>query len=222
MTETQKTAIIFGATGLVGGHLLSQLLESNLYSKVLVFVRHSTGISHEKMTEHIINFEKLDDFSSLMIGNDVFSCYGTNILRTRDKTQWRFSDVDLAVRTAEICFNNGASGFAVVSSIGANANGSSFYLKLKGEMEESVKKIGFERLAIVRPSFLLGKRKDFRIHEEPARWLMQFLGLFMWGKAKNYKAIHARVVARAMIHILNSEYKNQQIFTSGELREMGK
>jgi uncharacterized protein YbjT (DUF2867 family) len=217
-----KTAIVFGATGLIGGHVTGQLLDDPTYTKVLIFVRRSSGLVHEKLTEHIIDFAKLDDYAGLMKGDDVYSCFGTTLGQTPDREQYRMADVGNVIRTAEICHTNGATGFAVVSSIGANAKAGNFYLRMKGEMEEGVQKTGYEKLAIVRPSFLLGKRKKVRPHELIAQGFMLFFGLFMWGKAANFKAIHARVVARSMIQLLNGDHKGQIIFSSGELRKIGK
>jgi uncharacterized protein YbjT (DUF2867 family) len=220
--KNNKTAIVFGATGLVGSYVVKELLDHPAYHKVLIFVRQSSGITHEKLTETVIDFTQLDNYAGLMKGDDVFSCFGTTKAQTPDKKQYYIADVVNVIKTAEICKGNGASGLAVVSSIGASATSGNNYLKLKGEMEEGIKKLAYEKLAIVRPSFLLGKRKKVRIHEEPARWIMQFFGLFMFGKAKGFKAIHAQTVARAMIRILNEDMGAQQIFLSGELQRLGK
>jgi uncharacterized protein YbjT (DUF2867 family) len=217
-----KTGIVFGATGLIGGQVTRQLLEHPAYNKVLIFVRRPSGITHEKLAEYIIDFSKPCEYGTLMQGDHVYSCFGTNIMKTRDKKMWRISDVDNVIQTADICHKNGALGFAVVSSIGANPKGGNSYLGLKGEMEEGVRTIGFAKLAILRPSFLLGKRKDFRPHELIARGLMLFFGLLMWGPAKEYKAIHARTVARAMIRILNEDFNGRQVFSSGELQRIGR
>ena len=220
METSPKTAIVFGATGLVGGHVTRQLLDDAAYAKVLLFVRRSSGMVHEKLKEHIIDFSKLDEFVALMKGDDVYSCFGTTLAKTKDREQYRMADVGNVIKTAEICYANGAKGFAVVSSIGANPKGGNFYLRMKGEMEEGVQKIGFQKLAIVRPSFLLGKRKEIRPHELIAQGFMLFFGLFMWGKAANFKAIHAKHVACAMIRILNGDFGKQGIFSSGELKKI--
>ena len=225
MTEiksSDKTAIVFGATGLVGGHVLQQLLEEPAYTRVLIFVRKPSNIVHAKLTEHIIDFRILDEYSGLMKGDDVYSCFGTSMAKSRNREAYHLADVGNVIKTAEICRKNGAKGFAAVSSIGANINAGNFYLKFKGEMEAAVQKIGFEKLAIVRPSFLLGKRREIRPHEIIAQGFMLFFGLFMWGKAANFKAVHARVVAKAMIRILNGDFGKQNIFSSGELQKLGR
>ncbi len=217
----KKTAIVFGATGLIGTFIVKELLENSAYAKVKTFVRNPSGLSHPKLEENVIDFRHLDEVKHLMTADEVYSCYGTNITQKPDKKIWHYVDVDLPILTATECRANGVKACAVVSSIGANAHGGSSYLKLKGEMEDRMQALGFAQLAIVRPSFLLGKRNKIRWHEEPARWIMQFFGLFMFGKAKGFKAIHARTVARAMITILNSPPSGKIIYNSGELRKLG-
>jgi uncharacterized protein YbjT (DUF2867 family) len=222
MENSLKTALVFGPTGLVGSFVVDELLSHPAYGRVVIFARNSSGKVHEKLEEHVVDLRKIEEYSSLIKGDHVYSCYGTNITQTRDKEQWKFSDVDLVLQTARIAKDNGAVALAVVSSIGANAKAGSFYLRLKGEMEEGLKALNYAKLALVRPSFLLGRRKKVRWHEEPARWAMQFFGLFMWGKAAAFKAIHARTVARAMIEILTTDTGDQVIFSSGQLRKLGK
>lgn len=217
-----KTAIVFGATGLIGKCIVQELLLRSDYSKVKTFVRKASGVTHEKLEEHVIDFNKIDAYKSFMVGDEIYSCYGTNITQKPDKQMWRFVDVELPVLTAKACLENGVKSCAVVSSIGANAKAGASYMRLKGEMEEAMQQLGFDQLVLVRPSFLLGKRDKVRWHEEPGRWVMQFFGLFMFGKAKGFKAIQARVVARAMIALLNAPPSEQIIYTSGELRKLGK
>jgi len=221
MEKTLKTAIVFGATGLIGNYVVLELLNHEGYAKVKTFVRKASGLTHEKLEEHVIDFSKLDEVKHLMTGDELYSCYGNNITLSNDKQVWRYVDAELPVLTAQACKANNVNACAVVSSIGANAASGTNYLRLKGEMEANIQRLGFTQLAIVRPSFLLGKRKKVRWHEEPGRWVMQFFGLFLFGPAKNFKAIHARTVARAMIKILNTPPTGQIFYTSGELRVLG-
>lgn len=216
-----KTAIVFGATGLIGSFVVRELLQHKDYAKVKTFVRTASGLTHEKLEEHIIDFTKINDYQHLMTGDEVYSCFGNNITQSNAKHMWHFVDAELPVRTAEACRANDVKACAVVSSIGARANSGTNYLRLKGEMEEHMQRLGFSHLVIVRPSFVLGRRKKIRWHEEPGRWLMQFFGLFMFGPALNFKGIHARTVARAMIEILNRPATGQIFYTSGELRKFG-
>jgi uncharacterized protein YbjT (DUF2867 family) len=222
MNQELKTAIVFGATGLVGTQVVKTLLEHPAYQRVLIFVRKPSGIVHEKLQEHLIDFTKPGDWNTLVNGDEIYSCFGNNITQSSDKAMWQFVDHDLPMTTARIARENGVKACAFVSSIGANSKASNSYLRIKGEVEEELQSIGFQRLVIVRPSFLLGKRQKVRWHEEPARWLMRFFGLFMFGPALNFKAIRASTVAKAMVAILNLPQDGQIFFTSRELRKLGR
>lgn len=221
-TKENKTAIVFGATGLIGNFVVEELLMHPAYTKIKTFVRKASGKSHPRLEEHVVDFNRPEQFRHLVTGDELYSCFGNNITLSRDKEVWRFVDVELPVLTAKMGRENQVGACAVVSSIGADRGSGVNYLRLKGEMESGIRELGFAQLAIVRPSSLLGRRKKMRWHEEPSRWLMIFFGLFMFGPAANFKAIHAHTVARAMIAILNAPATEQIIYTSGELRKLGK
>ncbi len=222
MEQKTENPVVLGSTGLVGRHLLDVLLSDPEVVLVKCPVRRSSGRVHPKLLEIVVDFSRPGDYPDAFAGDTVFSCFGTNITQTRNRKQWRYTDVDLVLKTAALCREKGARALAVVSSIGASPGAGSFYLRLKGEMEEGLKAAGFDKLLIIRPSFLLGRREKIRWHEEPARWVMQFFGLFMWGKAAGFKAIHASVVARAMVRLMKEEPDGHKIITSATLRKKGK
>ena len=137
------------------------------------------------------------------------------------KENFRKIDFDLVVKIAEIASRNGVKGFIVISSIGAKASSSNFYLRTKGEMEEAIQKFNFERVNIIRPSFLLGRRREFRIGEKLSTPFVRLLSPLMLGPLKKYKPIHARTVVKAILRIANSN-NSKTIYESNELASLGR
>ncbi|MBO6522892.1 MAG: NAD(P)H-binding protein [Balneolaceae bacterium] len=211
----EKTAIIIGATGLVGSHILQLLLSDERYSKVLVFHRRSTGVSHPKLTEHIINFDAIEDWKELLVGNELYSALGTTIKQAgSQEAQWTI-DYDYQFEVAKAAAQIGVESYALVSSIGATAETGNFYLKMKGQLDEEVQELGFKKTLIVRPSFLKGERIESRFLEKigitAAELFTKIPGL------KKYKPIHAKQVAQALINGLNDSdsktmYEGDEVF----------
>lgn len=215
-----KTANVFGATGLTGKMLTERLIADNRYALTRIFVRRDVGtyLNSETIKVDVENLWKIE---SLISGNEVFCCLGTTIRQAGSKEAFRKTDLELVVRIAEYARANGVSHFLVISALGADPASKNFYLRTKGEMEEALKKIGFPRLSILRPSLLLGPRKESRIGETVAKVLMKVFSPFMLGGWKKYKAIHASTVASAMIAIANTDLK-QTVYESDELEQLGK
>lgn len=196
-----KTAIVFGATGLIGSFVLQQLLDDERYAEVRVFVRRSIGIHHAKLDEFITDFKNLDDVRAEVRGDDLFCCLGTTIKTAGSEAAFRRVDYEWVRWAAVSAAENGVKRFLVVSSMGAAANSRNFYLRTKGEMETAVQALSFEQCVIVRPSMLLGPRTEFRLGE---RLGQVFMRAFAWATPKRWKAIQAETVARAMIHAANN------------------
>jgi len=216
-----KTALLFGATGLVGRELLKRLSNDPHYSQLNVFVRRKMTIKLLNVEVIELNFEKLNESASQISGDDCFCALGTTMKKAGSREAFRKVDFDLVVDIAKLARQNGVKRFIVVSSIGADAASSNFYLKTKGEMEEALKELSFEQLIIVRPSILLGKRNEFRFGERIGIFLARILSPFMLGPLKKYRAVHAKTVARAMIKLANSSVK-KTIYESRELFEIAK
>ncbi|MEX2604924.1 MAG: NAD(P)H-binding protein, partial [Gracilimonas sp.] len=153
-----RTAIVIGATGLVGSQVLDQLLEDKSYQKVKVFHRRSTGVVHPKLEEHIVDFKELDSWKSLIAGDELYSALGTTIKKAGGQEAQYTIDFTYQYETAKAAAENGVKKFALVSSAGANPKSRAFYTKLKGELDEAVKELPFEVTVILRPSILAGNR----------------------------------------------------------------
>lgn len=198
----KKTATVIGATGLVGSHVLQILLADDRYDSILVLHRRTTGISHSKLKEHIIDFDYPEKWSHLVTGDHLFSALGTTIKKAGSKEAQYKIDYTYQYEVAKAASKNGVTGFALVSSVGANSESSSFYPRIKGELDNAVQKLDFEISLILRPSFLDGNRDEFRLGERIgvplAKVFCKIPGL------KKYHPIKAEVVAKAMIEGLNS------------------
>jgi len=214
-----KTAIVFGATGLVGNLLLEELESCNAYSMIRIFVRQPTGISIPGMEEIMTDFSDPKNLSGQVRGDDLFICLGTTIRKAGSVANMEKIDRDLPVSVARMALENGARRIAVVSSIGANSLSRNYYLRIKGEMEEGIKKLGFATTVIVRPSMLLGDRKELRAGEMAGKVFMKAVQPLLTGKMKKYRAIHGRDVAKGMIALIQGE-PGTRIIESDELQKI--
>jgi uncharacterized protein YbjT (DUF2867 family) len=214
-----KTALVFGSTGLIGNLLIEELVKSDLYGVVRSFVRQSTGISEPKVEEIITDFSNLSAVSHFIAGDDIFICLGTTIKKAGSVSNMEKIDRDFPIEIARYASSSGVKGIAVVSSIGASARSSNYYLRIKGEMEDGIIQLPFERKAVVRPSMLLGERKEIRAGEIVGKVVMTAFRPVLAGKLRKYRAIHGRDVARSMISILNSR-QEKIFFESDELQKL--
>lgn len=216
-----RTALVFGATGLVGKHLVKVLIHNMRYSSVKVFARRPLNIEHPKVLEHVVDVEDVSSYSDQIRGDDLFIAIGTTLRKAGSVAREEEIDRYMVVRIATEAQKRGVSRIAVVSSLGADAGAKNFYRRIKGQMENDIMSLKFHRIIIVRPSLLLGKRDDFRLLEEVAKVFARVLGPLFIGKLAIYRAIHARTVAYAMIYLIGTkEYKC--IYLSDELQKYGK
>ena len=213
-----KTAILLGASGLVGSELLKLLLENTEYDKVKIFVRTSLSVQHPKLEEIIFDVDSVSNLESQITGDVLFCCLGTTIKVAGSQEAFRKVDYSLPLLFANIAKKNGVEKFLLVSSLGADKSSSNFYLRVKGEVEAALGSIGFKTLIIVRPSMLLGKRKQFRFGELIGKAVMKSLSFVFIGKLRKYKAIEATKVAKAMSILSIQESQGFQIFESDYLQ----
>lgn len=210
-----KTAIIAGASGLIGSSLYKMLLEAPQYDCVHLLVRKNIDVVHPKLVQHVVDFEKLHDQPIEFQVDDAFCTLGTTITKAGSKTAFIRVDHDYVISFAEIALAAGASGFYLVSSMGANPASNIFYNKVKGLVEEDLKMLEFPRLGIFRPSLLLGPRVEKRSGEKFASWMMKALDFMIPAK---YKAIHVDQVALRMVEAASRSEKEIFVFESDKLQ----
>lgn len=193
-----KTATIAGATGLIGSHLLNLLLKDETYSTVRILIRRPISFTHPKLEKKLVDFSDADSLLIALTDSDVVFCaIGTTQKKVNgNKEEYRKIDHDIPVRLARLCKEVGCERFVVVSAAGANRSSRNFYLKLKGEVEESLKSVGLGALHIMRPSVLLGEREEVRKGERLGQGVMKFFRPLI---PSRYKPIEAVQVARAMV-----------------------
>ncbi len=210
----KKTAIILGATGLTGSHLLDLLLNSNDYEKVKIFTRRTTEKSHPKLEEVICDVLKLEEQADKFTADEVFVCIGTTKAKTPDKKLYHTIDYGIPVSLAKLAEQNNISTFSVISAIGADTNSSIFYSRTKGEMERDVLKCNIPNILIYRPSIIYGNRKDNRLGEKIGVILINGLQFLMIGKLKKYRTISGQGLAKALFLGVNN--KGHQIIFRDE------
>ena len=211
-----KTALIFGSSGLIGNELLKTILLKNNYSNIKIFVRSVPEINNSKVEIIKTDFRNLEKYKDKIKGDDCYFCIGTTKKDTPDKSEYRRIEYNLPVNIAIIAKENSVNSFFYVSSIGANPKASSGYLKNKGQVEEKLKNLNFSKLAIIRPSLLIGNRKTFRLGEVIFTPVMNTLTLFAFGSLKKYKPIKIENVVKAMLNI-SLKSSNKMVYESNEL-----
>ncbi len=198
MVESGKKALVIGATGLVGSQLLQLLLHDKRFEKVVVFVRRTTGLSQPKLVEHIINFDRPETWQQLVNGDVLFSALGTTISKAKTQENQYKIDYTYQYNFARAAADNGVPGYVLISSAGADPSSRIFYSRMKGELEVTVKKLSIPHIHIIQPGLLTGDRNEFRLGERLAAPLLSFLQFIP--PLKQYRPIHARTVAQAMVN----------------------
>ena len=214
-----KTAIVFGSTGLIGGHLVNQLIQDNYYTKIKIFVRSQTSINNEKVEVINIDFNNLGNHKTEITGDDCFFCIGTTKQNSPDKNDYQKVELDIPKEIAQIAKANSVKSFIFISSIYANPNSSGNYVKFKGLVEEELKRLNFSKLGILRPSFLMGKRKENRAGEKIGILTFSALSPLLFGPFKKMRPISSENVAKAMIKIAK-ENLQKITFESDEILKL--
>ena len=194
-----KTALLLGATGLVGGQLLEQLLAHPAYDTVVALNRRPLDLQHHKLRQEVIDFDRPD--AGKIRGDDLFCALGTTLRKAGSKEAQYRIDCTYPAEIGRIARQNGVRQYLLVSSVGADAQSANFYLKTKGELEEKIKALQFDMFVSARPSFLLGDRQEFRLGERIGIILAKAFNPVI---PRKYRAIQARQVAKALIELANS------------------
>jgi len=215
----KKTAIILGATGLTGNILLNKLLADSSYSKIKIFTRRPLRFENPKVTEILCDLLDVDSYKENFFGDEVFCCIGTTLKKTPVKALYKKIDYGIPVNSAVLCKQNGIGTFVVMSSLGANPDSSIFYNRTKGEMEQAVLSKNIKNTYILRPSIILGNRREKRIGEKIGILVMKLIQPFLIGSLRKYRAINAEDIAIAMIELANNG-SDKQIILSDEIQKV--
>jgi uncharacterized protein YbjT (DUF2867 family) len=215
------TAVVLGATGLIGEQLLQQLLNDDAFSKVRILVRRQVQLSHPKLEVQLVDFDNLEDYTNKVgKGDCIFCCVGTTNKKVHgDNIAYRKVDLEIPVKAGKISRNAGFTSYLLVSAVGANADARNFYLKLKGTVEKEIELLQFPSFQIFRPSILLGKRKEFRLGEIIGKRVMQAFAVLFVGGLNKYKGIESSVVAKAMVVAAKSADRGIFVHHYKEMRE---
>ena len=207
-------ALIIGATGATGKDLVTQLLADDTYSQVHCFVRKPLTLTHPKLHTHVVDFETPEPWADLLRGDVAFSCLGTTLAVAGSKeAQWRV-DYDYQYNFAEHCRNNGVPTFVLVSAAGAKAQSKLFYNRMKGQLEDAIKALGFARLLIFQPSVLVRKGSDRKGEQFGLKMIvfLNKLGLF-----KRYRPMPTAILAQKMRKEVATAPKGVHTFTLDEI-----
>ena len=210
-----KTALLVGSTGLIGKQLLQLLLQSDRYGKVIAIARKPIGLNHPKLEVIISPLNELGQHAEKLKADDVFCCLGTTMKQAKTKEAFRAVDFDAPLQVAKLALQQGARQYLLVSALGANKGSSIFYNRVKGEVEEEITKLGYSTYHIVRPSLLLGDRKEQRAGEEAAQFFYKIFGKII---PQRYKAIDGGKVAKALLFLASSDHPGHWVHESGSLQ----
>ena len=212
-----KQITIFGSTGLIGGHALEFLLKDNEFKKINLVSRRPTFIKNKKIEEYIIDFNNYSEIKrSIQNSEIVISSIGTTQSGVKgDKNEYRKIDYGITLNIAKACKESDVKKFIFVSTIGADINSKNFYLSLKGEIEESVLNFNINSVHIMRPSLLLGKRKERRFGEKVAQNLMPLISSLLPNK---YRPIDSILVAKKIINTSKSKTLGNKIYNYNEIK----
>jgi uncharacterized protein YbjT (DUF2867 family) len=215
-------ALVLGATGLVGGFCVEELLRSRAWTTVRTAGRRPVAVDDPRLDQRIVDFERLDEDAEAFRADDVFCCIGTTIARAGSRVRFRRVDLEYPLAAARLARERGARRFFLVSAVDADAGSRIFYNRVKGETEASVRALGFETLVIARPSLLLGERDEVRTAERIGQRLAGPVAWLMRGPLAPYRPVHARDVARALVSLASDAPPGVHILPSDLLTDLAR
>jgi uncharacterized protein YbjT (DUF2867 family) len=195
----ERTALVLGATGLVGGECVDLLLDDPRWSRVVAAGRRPFEREHPRLEQRVVDFDRLSAHAAALRADDVFCCLGTTIRAAGSREAFRRVDHDYVLEAARLALEGGAGRFLLVSAVGADPRSRIFYSRVKGETERDVRALGYRTVAVFRPSLLLGDRGELRSGEKLAEWLAVPISPLMIGPLARFRPVHARAVAAAMV-----------------------
>jgi len=206
----------------VGGHVLRQLLEDPDYDRVTALTRRPLALTHKKLVQRVVDFDRLAEVGDFPRVHDVFCCLGTTIKQAGSQEAFRKVDLAYVVELGRMAVRHRASQFLVVTAVGADPRSRVFYNRVKGEAEEAVRRLQFDAIQIFRPSLLLGSRPQSRPAESIARVLSPLVAWAFLGPLARYRPIKAATVARAMVRIAREAPRGAHVYESDAIRRLGR
>ncbi|MCM3764709.1 oxidoreductase [Neobacillus niacini] len=216
----KKTALVLGASGMVGRELVKVLAGQNTYEKIHLLVRRPIEPVAPLCEVHAVDFDRLESYPELFQVTDVFCCLGTTIKKAKTKQAFRKVDFQYPLEAAKMAAKQGAEKFLIITAMGANPKSMFFYNQVKGDIEAALKELNLPSLHIFRPSLLLGDRGEQRLGEEIAAKFSGVLNALMIGPLTPYRAIEAKNVAKAMAASAQSSNTGINIYPSHEIEKM--
>ena len=207
-----KTALLFGATGFIGSHLLRDLLDSPDYSQVIAVARKPLAVSHPKLTVLIGDLASLPALKPQLVADEVFVALGTTRKHTPDEAEYYKIDHDYPLAAAEIAKANGARSVFIVTAVGANAGSSVFYVRTKGEVERDILALDFEHTHIFRPSMILGERDEDRPRERLIIAIWGVLNPLLFGPVSQYRGLTGNEIAHAIAKAARHQTEKIRIY----------
>ena len=208
-------ALVIGATGAVGKDLVKLLLEDDAFGSVTLLVRRPVDVQSPKLTVHIVDFDRPEEWSNLVKGDVLFSCLGTTIKAAGSQdAQWKV-DYTYQYETARAARENGVRIYVLVSAVNSSPDSKFFYNRMKGELEEAVKKLGFPGCIILQPPSLIRKGSD-RFGERAGVAVLKVLNAL--GLMRSYKPVPTEEVAAAMVRQAKSGQEGTHTIVSQDIR----
>ena len=217
-----RTALLLGATGLVGRHCLDLLLADDAYAAVTTLARRPLDRTHPKLTQHVVDFDRLSARREMFAVQDAFCCLGTTMKEAGSKAAFRKVDYTYPLEAAQAAAGAGAEQYLLVSAIGANAKSRIFYNRVKGEVEDAVGALPFYGTYVFRPSLLTGTRDTPRPGEQVSEKIMDALSFALKGPLRRYRPIEAAQVARAMVRVAKDRPGGLRRYQSDEIVTIGR
>lgn len=215
-----RAAIVVGATGLTGSHLIERLCEQEEYVSIIAITRRALSFEHPKLEVHIKQFDELEE-DDLPPANDVFCCLGTTRKKAGSKEAFEQVDFEYPLRIASLAKKRGIPHFAVISAMGANESSPFYYNRVKSKLEKELIDLQLDRLTIVRPSLITGERQEFRLGERVGAGVLAVTNPLFAGPLKKYRSIEASQLALAMLCIaLYERPQKVGIYDSAKLLAM--
>ena len=220
---SEKTAAILGSTGMIGNYLLELILADRYFNTVRILVRRPVQKKSDRVEVKLVDFNDAESFKLALEGCDtIFSCIGTTQKNVKGNNElYRKIDFDIPLKAARFGKEGGCTKFILVSSVGANSKSGTFYLRLKGELEEAIHEVGLETVHVMQPSMLLGERTDRRTAEKIIQGAVKFLNPIFGGSFRKYRAIHGKTVATAMLNLAKKDKPGFYQYTYDDIKRLG-